>query len=96
MGLLAGADAHNMAGYCEAAVLHARASQTLAKSPILVQGERGLVINKAVHVQEKAARDLLRFSQDFGLTPAARTRIEVQKRANAPVTPSSNPFSNTG
>lgn len=95
MNMLTGVDSMQMMAYCEAAALHMRASRTIAQSPILVQGDKGLVINKAILVREKAAKDLLRFAQEFGLTPAARTRVEVARRA-LPERDDENPFTETG
>ena len=42
---------------------------------------RTLVVNKAVLVQRHAALQVLRFAQEFGLTPAARVSVEGYPRA---------------
>jgi P27 family predicted phage terminase small subunit len=80
--------------FCEAVVIHAKACRVLAQSPILVKGlNGGLVKNPALAVQEHAAVSLLRFAQQFGLTPSARATVEAQKNAGAE---SSNPFAGLG
>ena len=38
MGIASSADANQLAVYCEAVVLHLKASRLLAQSPILLQG----------------------------------------------------------
>lgn len=94
MDMLTSADAAAMTAYCEAVELHSRASRTVGKSPLLVQNSHGnLVVNRTITVQQEAARTLLRFAQEFGLTPAARTQVEVAKRASEGAQPASeNPF----
>ena len=51
--------------------------QPRVESSILVKGSRSLIINKAVQVQRETALQILHFSQEFGLTPAARVRVET-------------------
>jgi P27 family predicted phage terminase small subunit len=78
--------------YCEAVVAHAKACEILAKSAVLIKGIHGnLVRNPALQIQRDASRTMLRFAQEFGLTPSARTQIEVgAERGDA------SPFSGTG
>src|SRR5215203_7399146 len=51
MGLASSADADLIAAFCEAAVLHARASRELAGQPLTVDGSRSQVTNKLVSIQ---------------------------------------------
>lgn len=78
MRIASPADANVLAAYVEAVVLHRKASRLVADTQILVRGDRSLVINKAILVQERAGAQLLRYAQEFGLTPAARTRVETE------------------
>jgi P27 family predicted phage terminase small subunit len=78
MGLAMPSDRECLRAYCEAVVGHAKASAVVARSAILVKGLHGtLVRNPALQIQRDMAKTLLRFAQEFGLTPAARTRIET-------------------
>lgn len=97
MGIASPADANVLAAYCEAVATHRTASRLLRQSSILVKGDRTLVINKALLVQERAAAQLLRLAQEFGLTPSARTRVEVgsygiKRPASQPTSKKPNPF----
>ncbi|WP_460406566.1 phage terminase small subunit P27 family [Actinophytocola sediminis] len=78
MGTAAASDRDALHAYCEAVVAHAKASEILAKSAVLIKGIHGaLVRNPALQIQRDSARSMLRFAQEFGLTPSARTGIEV-------------------
>jgi phage terminase small subunit len=39
------------------------------------------VINKLVQIRDRSAVMMLRFAQEFGLSPAARMRVDVEKPA---------------
>lgn len=80
MGLAHPADANQLAAYCEAVSLHRAASRELAGQRLLVAGSRSSVANKLINVCDRAATQMLRLAQEFGLTPAARARVEVQLR----------------
>lgn len=81
--------------YCEAVINHRKASQILAKSPILIKGIMGgLVRNPALPVQYANATIIRHFAQEFGLTPSARSSIVVGgKKASDE---QHNPFADTG
>lgn len=71
-------DADTLMCYCEAVASHRRASALLAKSDVLIKGLSGQPVhNPALGVQQRAAAIIRAFAQEFGLTPSARTRIEV-------------------
>jgi P27 family predicted phage terminase small subunit len=77
MGVASPADANQVAAYVEAVHLHRRASIALADQGLLVQGDKVRVMNKLIQIQRESAATMLRFAQEFGLTPSARTRVEV-------------------
>jgi P27 family predicted phage terminase small subunit len=77
MGVASSADVHLLAGFCEAAALHARVSRELIGQPLLVAGSRSEVLNRLLALQERAAVLALRFGQEFGLSPTARRRIDT-------------------
>jgi P27 family predicted phage terminase small subunit len=94
MKTAAAADRDSLICYCEAVVAHRKASKILAKSPVLVKGALGtLVRNPALQVQRDAAHAIRAFAQEFGLTPSARTRIQVDKQGNGE---QANPFAAVG
>jgi P27 family predicted phage terminase small subunit len=90
MGIDAASDRDPLVTYCEAVDKHRKASAVLARSPILVQGQKGnLVRNPALIVQRDAAHVIRQFAQEFGLTPSARTRIDSERQSAHDV---DNPF----
>lgn len=80
MKVVTAPDRDALMAYCEAVVLHRKASAILAKSPILVKGvmDKTLVRNPAIAIQRDAAHAIRVFAQEFGLTPSARTRIRME------------------
>lgn len=79
MHIATSADRDALVCYCEAVVVHRRASALLAKSDVLIKGLHGTPVrNPALQVQRDSARLIRAFAQEFGLTPAARSRIEVR------------------
>lgn len=77
MGVCTQADRDALLAYCEAVASHRKASALLAKSPILIQGARGMVRNPALAVQRDAAGVIRSYAHEFGLTPSARSEIHV-------------------
>lgn len=78
MKLVSVADRDALLCYCEAVVTHREASSVLAQTKILVKGALGgLVRNPALTVQRDAARTMLVFAREFGLTPSARSQIKA-------------------
>jgi P27 family predicted phage terminase small subunit len=82
--------------YCEAVVVHRKASRVLASSGVLVKGLHGLLVrNPALQIQRDAAQTIRNFAQEFGLTPSARSSIragEAGRRGNE----DDNPFKGVG
>ncbi|WP_051580631.1 phage terminase small subunit P27 family [Pseudonocardia acaciae] len=94
MNLAFPADADCLRGYCEAVVSHRRACEVLARSGVLVKGLHGnLVRNPALQIQRDAALTMLRFAQEFGLTPSARSSIRAAEATGAG---DDNPFAGSG
>ena len=82
MGVASPADRDSLACYCEAVVNHRKSSALLAKSDVLVRGVLGNPVrNPALAVQRDSAELIRKFAQEFGLTPSARSRIEVRAGA---------------
>lgn len=77
MRIASPSDADALACYCEAVVLHQRASKELIDSALVVRSERGYIKNPLIAVQRDAAATVRAFAQQFGLTPSARSGIRM-------------------
>lgn len=83
LGLLTVADVQTLAAYCQAFGRWMQAERALAK--MKDQPTNGLMMrttsgnwiqNPLVGTANKAARDMMRYASEFGLTPAARARLD--------------------
>jgi P27 family predicted phage terminase small subunit len=90
MGVLTRIDIGPLAAYCHAYGQWRDAAELFAKMQnkdprqrgLLVQTKyRGLAQNPLLYVMRKAAADMMRYAAEFGLTPAARSRIAAGVRA---------------
>lgn len=80
MKIAATPDRDQLAAYAVAVDQHRKSTALLARSSLLVKGAKGnLVRNPLLVVQRDAAMQLLRFAQEFGLTPSARARIDTER-----------------
>jgi P27 family predicted phage terminase small subunit len=68
-------DETSFAAYCSAYGLWRAADERLAQEDLMVPGERHKVANPLLKVAAQAARDLIRFGAEFGLTPSSRARV---------------------
>ena len=88
MSLLTKADAHAMASYCVTYARWRSAEEFLIKNGDCypLRDNQGKLRCMQQFPQVSIARNLLQllksYQQEFGLTPAARTRIEVPQRGN--------------
>ena len=88
-------DAPSLRAYCEAVVVHRKASRLVAQSAILVKGANGgWVRNPALQIQRDSAQTIRAFAQEFGLTPSARSSIKATEAAGGGA--ADNPFAGTG
>jgi P27 family predicted phage terminase small subunit len=70
-------DAECFAVFCDAVVQHRRARELIGAA-LLVKGRRdGLVTNPAWRIYRDSAALIRSFAQEFGLTPSARSGIEL-------------------
>jgi P27 family predicted phage terminase small subunit len=65
--------------YCETVVHHRVACRVVDRDGVMVRGERGLVKNPAFQVVRDNAQLLRAFAQEFGLTPSARSGIDLHE-----------------
>jgi P27 family predicted phage terminase small subunit len=73
MSILKAADAEVLAGLCQNWALFVRASKVLNKMTI----DGSFEIRRTAATASEAYKNYLRACEQFGLTPSARTRIDV-------------------
>lgn len=78
-GVLTAVDGDALRAYCEAVARYSHAAQALEESGPLVRGaRRGDLIKNPLHQIVRDNADLLRqFARELGLTPSARTGLQV-------------------
>jgi P27 family predicted phage terminase small subunit len=91
MGVLTVADGKALAAYCSAYAQLAKAEAAIEKYGLIcataVDPDTGVVelkINPAVRIKSDAMRHLKSFLIEFGLTPAARSRLKINTNPDAP------------
>lgn len=76
LGVLTTADRETMAVFCEAVADYRDATEKLAKTGLLVQGQKGnAVTNPLWRIKRDAGKAIAEMSARFGLTPADRVRL---------------------
>jgi len=81
-GLFTTWDVEPFAVFCEAVVHHREACRTVDGSAILVRGDKGnFVKNPALQIVRDSAQTIRAFAQEFGLTPSARSGIQLPPTA---------------
>jgi len=85
-GLMTDADRAALAAYCQAYGRWAQAERALARmaakdelnSALMVKTTSGNAINNPlVGIANKAMADMMRYAAEFGMTPSARSRVEI-------------------
>jgi P27 family predicted phage terminase small subunit len=82
MGIASTADRDALLCYCEAVVVHRKASAELANQSLLVGTTEFPARHPAVPIQKESAATIARYAQHFGLSPSARSEI-VKGAANS-------------
>jgi P27 family predicted phage terminase small subunit len=78
MGVLTSADADAVAVYCQVVVRYQAATKEIAERGLTVETPNGFpVINPALSIVNKCIQQMHRLLSEFGMTPAARSRINV-------------------
>ena len=78
MGLLTQADGRAIAGYCQAYSEWVEADLAIqAAGSLTYEAKQGIIPRPEVKIRHTAAMRMLRFAQEFGLTPSSRARIQV-------------------
>lgn len=80
LGLLKTIDREVLICYCQAVHDYDWAVRTLRKDGKIVRAGNGTKIpHPALAIQKRAASEILKFSVQFGMTPAARAGIDLEK-----------------
>ncbi len=78
MGLLTSADADAIAVYCQVACRYQLATKDVQEKGLTVESPNGYpIINPALSIVNKCIQQMHRLLTEFGMTPAARSRISV-------------------
>jgi P27 family predicted phage terminase small subunit len=78
MQVLTSADADAIAVYCQVAVRYQQATKEIAEKGLTVDSPNGYpIINPALSIVNKCIQQMHRLLTEFGMTPAARSRISV-------------------
>jgi len=76
LGLLTPVDRAAFAGYCQAYGRWVKAERLLLEKGVLVSGNKGqLIASPLLWISTSAAKNMLRFGVEFGLTPSSRSRL---------------------
>lgn len=87
--LLKPIDAGALAAYCVTWQRFVEASAIVARTGLVIDGDKGPVKNPAVLIVETASKELRAWSAEFGLTPSAESRLGA---AETPDGQDDNPF----
>ncbi len=78
LGLLTKVDDASLEGYCLAYARALEAGKHVKQSGLTVMTDKGFVLqNPAVSIERNAWNQVKQFAAEFGLTPAARGRMEM-------------------
>lgn len=79
LGLLAQIYRAALAAYCQCYSRWQAAEEQIANEGLTIQIKDTVRVNPAVTVAKDAMRMVREFSAEFGITPASKTRIKVEK-----------------
>jgi P27 family predicted phage terminase small subunit len=85
MGLAKSADQDALAVYCQAVVLYAKACKLVNGSGLLIKGREGNPVKNPAMAMVRDYGDQIRvMGREFGLTPSARTGLEIEQEGDIP------------
>lgn len=80
LGLLTRLDVTALATYCRTYATFVEAQEEVRARGILLTLKNGSKIqNPALNIMKATARDLMKFANEFGMTPSGRSRIDISK-----------------
>lgn len=86
MGVVAEIDRPMLAAFCEAWAEFVQAAAFIAEHGHIITTEKGYVLpHPQVAIKNSAVERLKAIGQQFGFSPAARTRLRTGKQAQSPV-----------
>lgn len=77
MGVLSTIDTAALEAYCECYARWRKAERELAKSSMVYMAKGYPILNPYLSIANKAMVEMRRFMQEFGITPASRSRIST-------------------
>lgn len=79
-GLLTPWDVDTFAVLCDAVAQYREASELVARSGLLIKGQRGTEVRKnpAMQLVRDLAQTIRAYAQEFGLTPSARVGLSIE------------------
>lgn len=78
MRVITMAERETLAIMCDTWARYLKAEAAIENHGLLIKSPKGYPIqNPALSIRNQAAKELLRFAIEFGLTPAARTRVKT-------------------
>ena len=80
MGVLTVADGAAIAAYCQTWERWVQAEKAIRIGGILIRSKFTVVQNPAVTIARDAMGEMRRFLVEFGMTPAARTRVKTEPK----------------
>lgn len=93
MKVVTAADVLALEGLCVSYARALAADRDIEKHGTLVLGAQGqLMNNPAIRIATVAWAEVRRFSQEFGMTPASRTRVRAQESEKKPAKDSPDDF----
>ena len=80
LGLLTEIDRTALAAYCQAYERWVKAERKIRKDGMVVTSDNGFpCISPYISISNKALENMKKFLTEFGMTPASRTRVKVEK-----------------
>lgn len=84
LGVLAEVDRDALVAYCMAWSEYCELEKEIQKTGLIIRTGKKPAANPLVKLRDRAAERALRLAIQFGLTPSARSRVQVQKKEEAP------------
>ena len=82
LGLLTQLDRAAFAGYCQSWARFLESEETLNKEgPLVISAKGAVSVHPSTWIAGSSLKQMLKFAQEFGLTPSSRGRISVAPKA---------------
>mgnify|MGYP003662059955 CR=1 FL=1 len=74
-------EANALVQYCQAVAISEECIRAIEADGLTVMSERGQVKNQAITIFNSMAGIIAKFASEFGMTPASRGRVKVEKKS---------------